>query len=546
MGHNYIICGSWAFPQNIFHMSSPISAYHNVKPKTRLGLYNIQEILFGSARLGSMYRLNPSFFSPSTPIQSSNPLNLTLKFEIAPLSSPIMANFAMDEEKTWWTFELLLHSLNLPSSVLTSLLSSLSFPPSSPLPPHIHRLFLLRHLLSLSASLDPLDALKTLDLLLPNRPAPPCSSLCNAYASLLFYISLSLTVCSSDAACCIDRIRKYEFGTMILGRLNGMMRAVDGGPGRSCVAVRVVSAKNKAVLAVKEFVEEQFGLLGPPFLLRAAEAFLKEQNKNINEVAHTSAVRNYLEQNQDVRKGKDKMDVIKRKISEIISDENQDNSAKKSKLNGENCTEKDRTQPIDLSKTNELNPNPNPNRPIGKNTQENQDISGKKNKLNEENCAEKTNELNPNTSIGKNTEENLERTEMRGQENNRGKNVNDPCTSHAHDTNKKGQNGIKPSLMDRNRTAHTFEWDEAIEEEREMERSSSRQKRRASKPKKASYPFRKRRPKRKWTEQEVEALIKAVKKIGKGNWQQMVDIYGDEFDDRTAVDLKDKWRNMGN
>lgn len=46
-----------------------------------------------------------------------------------------------------------------------------------------------------------------------------------------------------------------------------------------------------------------------------------------------------------------------------------------------------------------------------------------------------------------------------------------------------------------------------------------------------------------WTEEEVMHLNAAVKALGKGKWSKALSSY--KFQDcRTAVDLKDKWRNL--
>lgn len=46
-----------------------------------------------------------------------------------------------------------------------------------------------------------------------------------------------------------------------------------------------------------------------------------------------------------------------------------------------------------------------------------------------------------------------------------------------------------------------------------------------------------------WTEEEVKHLTAAVSALGPGKWKQALSLY--KFKDcRTAVDLKDKWRNM--
>lgn len=53
-----------------------------------------------------------------------------------------------------------------------------------------------------------------------------------------------------------------------------------------------------------------------------------------------------------------------------------------------------------------------------------------------------------------------------------------------------------------------------------------------------------RRKRKPWSNIEEDTLRKGVKKYGAGNWKFILNMYSDIFDDRTAVDLKDKWRNL--
>ncbi|MQL72240.1 hypothetical protein Taro_004593 [Colocasia esculenta] len=55
--------------------------------------------------------------------------------------------------------------------------------------------------------------------------------------------------------------------------------------------------------------------------------------------------------------------------------------------------------------------------------------------------------------------------------------------------------------------------------------------------------IRKRKIKR-WTPLEEDTLRKAVKRHGKGNWKFILQSYPQIFENRTVIDLKDKWRNM--
>ncbi|KAL8166231.1 hypothetical protein V2J09_007730 [Rumex salicifolius] len=53
-----------------------------------------------------------------------------------------------------------------------------------------------------------------------------------------------------------------------------------------------------------------------------------------------------------------------------------------------------------------------------------------------------------------------------------------------------------------------------------------------------------RRVPRKWTILEEDTLRKGVQEFGRGNWKAIMMEYHDVFEERTEVDLKDKWRNM--
>ncbi|CAM9272777.1 unnamed protein product [Chrysoparadoxa australica] len=48
----------------------------------------------------------------------------------------------------------------------------------------------------------------------------------------------------------------------------------------------------------------------------------------------------------------------------------------------------------------------------------------------------------------------------------------------------------------------------------------------------------------KWTEEEEESLINGVKDHGVGAWATILSDRGDSFNNRSSVDLKDKWRNL--
>eukprot|EP01047_Picozoa_sp_COSAG01_P051474 COSAG01_NODE_5316_length_4320_cov_7.936792_3_plen_203_part_00 len=56
-------------------------------------------------------------------------------------------------------------------------------------------------------------------------------------------------------------------------------------------------------------------------------------------------------------------------------------------------------------------------------------------------------------------------------------------------------------------------------------------------------PRKKRRQYTRWTEDEVRVLKEGVRVFGRGKWLQILD-WGMEFNNRSAVDLKDKWRTL--
>ncbi|CAA3028578.1 telomere repeat-binding 2-like [Olea europaea subsp. europaea] len=114
-------------------------------------------------------------------------------------------------------------------------------------------------------------------------------------------------------------------------------------------------------------------------------------------------------------------------------------------------------------------------------------------------------------------------------------------------------NRPRPSLMERNSTAHTHEWDES--NVNSLEDSTDR----VSRPKLPSPKRRlvsplkktgkgqttKRRRVGKWSAEEEDTLRAGVEEYGQGNWKCILKAYRHIFEGRrTEVDLKDKWRNM--
>lgn len=108
-------------------------------------------------------------------------------------------------------------------------------------------------------------------------------------------------------------------------------------------------------------------------------------------------------------------------------------------------------------------------------------------------------------------------------------------------------NATKPSLMERNKSARTYEWDESSDGSADIgtrPHLSSPKKRLVTPLKKHENPKPLRRKRRFWSNLEEDTLRAGVQKYGIGNWKLILNMYRDIFDERTEVDLKDKWRNM--
>ncbi|XP_059626375.1 uncharacterized protein LOC132269258 [Cornus florida] len=124
-------------------------------------------------------------------------------------------------------------------------------------------------------------------------------------------------------------------------------------------------------------------------------------------------------------------------------------------------------------------------------------------------------------------------------------NIGNQCCSHQNEA-------PRPSLMSRNGTACTYEWDDSIDNLSEGSPDGqnrvhlpSPNRRIVSPLKKYEMPkLSKRRKAKKWSLVEEDTLRTGVAKYGVGNWAIILKSYPDEFEERTAVDLKDKWRNM--
>lgn len=103
----------------------------------------------------------------------------------------------------------------------------------------------------------------------------------------------------------------------------------------------------------------------------------------------------------------------------------------------------------------------------------------------------------------------------------------------------------RPSLMARNSTAHISQWDDS--DDTSPARLHLPSPRRTVISPLKRYEMKRiprRRQNKRWSLLEEDTLRDAVHKHGKGNWKLILTIYADIFEERTEVDLKDKWRNM--
>ncbi|KAK8921092.1 Telomere repeat-binding factor 3 [Platanthera zijinensis] len=113
--------------------------------------------------------------------------------------------------------------------------------------------------------------------------------------------------------------------------------------------------------------------------------------------------------------------------------------------------------------------------------------------------------------------------------------------------------GIVPcgSLFNRKATARTYEWDDDSDDSCfeksqvhvDNHQSPNPRTRRVFLPKLSKGKFVRKRAVKRWTPKEEDTLREAVAKYGKGQWKLILNIYK-IFEERTEIDLKDKWRNM--
>lgn len=124
-----------------------------------------------------------------------------------------------------------------------------------------------------------------------------------------------------------------------------------------------------------------------------------------------------------------------------------------------------------------------------------------------------------------------------------------------HQNGKRHSERLKCGIMDRNPTAQTYEWDEvdSIDSQEEKSPSASRKIRLPTPATRRFSPLKRpraaadiacRRKHTKWSVIEEETLKKEVAKYGKGRWKFILEKNRDIFEERTEVDLKDKWRNI--
>ncbi|KAJ0980744.1 hypothetical protein J5N97_008999 [Dioscorea zingiberensis] len=111
----------------------------------------------------------------------------------------------------------------------------------------------------------------------------------------------------------------------------------------------------------------------------------------------------------------------------------------------------------------------------------------------------------------------------------------------------------KRSMMDWNPTAKTYEWDDKSGDSSSNESQGLLKKPHLPSSKKRPVSplkiqensgFAGRRKKLRWTPLEEDTLRNAVKRHGKGSWKFIKSCHPEIFENRTEVDLKDKWRNL--
>lgn len=114
----------------------------------------------------------------------------------------------------------------------------------------------------------------------------------------------------------------------------------------------------------------------------------------------------------------------------------------------------------------------------------------------------------------------------------------------------------KRSIMDRNPTAQTIEWETSDDIDNSSDDKSPSHSRQIHLPRlqpRQSFTqpggvFARNQPRRRkfrrWTQAEENILRKEVGRYGKGQWKHILQKHSEIFESRTEVDLKDKWRNI--
>ncbi|KAK7851077.1 hypothetical protein CFP56_043134 [Quercus suber] len=103
-------------------------------------------------------------------------------------------------------------------------------------------------------------------------------------------------------------------------------------------------------------------------------------------------------------------------------------------------------------------------------------------------------------------------------------------------------NSTRPSLMERNSTAHTYEWDDSIDGSQERMTDRASRLHLPNPKRKIVSPLRKnkvknfvRRTIKRWSLLEEDTLRTGVQKFGKGNWKLILNSHRDIFEERTAL-----------
>ncbi|KAK3119864.1 hypothetical protein QOZ80_9AG0676590 [Eleusine coracana subsp. coracana] len=125
--------------------------------------------------------------------------------------------------------------------------------------------------------------------------------------------------------------------------------------------------------------------------------------------------------------------------------------------------------------------------------------------------------------------------------------VMDNTTSHVTEqsarTNAESHHVVAPNrnLMVRDPSASTYEWDGLghSDDERPLRHRQLLPFERKPIPSTVSQ-----KTKKKWSKTQEKTLLEGIEKYGKGNWKDIKMAYPDVFEDRSTVDLKDKFRNM--